>query len=51
MDDHVVQSVYQMLMSQDFVDWYEDKFMDYVSGEEDCATTDDIMQDLKKMLY
>lgn len=49
-DDEIVELVYEMLTKQRFVDWYEGKFVDHIGGEEDCASKQEILSDLKKLL-
>ena len=40
--DALALKVFDMLTSQSFVNWYENEFMDFVTGEEDCPTEEDI---------
>jgi len=49
--DIIIQKVYDMLMSQTFVDWCESDFMDYVEGEEECKTKKEIKEDIERMLH
>jgi uncharacterized membrane protein len=42
--------VYDILMSQEFVDWYENTFMDHVTGEEKCKTREEILADIEQLI-
>jgi hypothetical protein len=44
------ERVYAMLMTQAFYDWHESKFDDHVKQEEHCASKEEIIEDLNKML-
>jgi hypothetical protein len=48
--EKIAQSVYDMLMSQDFANWYENHFMDHVYGEEGCKTSDEIITDIIELI-
>lgn len=47
----VCEIIYNMLMSQRFVDWYEDDFTDHVEGEEDCKKIAEIYKDIEEYIY
>lgn len=40
------EKIYNALMSQKFVDWYTEAFEDHVTGEENCRTKEQIIQDI-----
>ena len=42
--------VLEMLQSGRFADWYENDFSDYVQGEDNSKSRDEILADIKKML-
>lgn len=43
------QAVYRMLMSQEFVDWYEKDFIEHVEGDGSTNPTH-ILNDIRSML-
>lgn len=47
---YTVQQIRQMLMGASFETWYEQDFMDHVTGEEDAKSDDQIEADLEQML-
>lgn len=49
-DPKIVDAVYKMLTTQKFADWYEDDFIDHISGEYECRNVEQIEADLDKML-
>ncbi|MGA1049829.1 MAG: hypothetical protein ACO3UU_17640 [Minisyncoccia bacterium] len=48
--EKIAQSVYDMLMSQDFAVWYENHFMDHVYGELGAKSRKEICEDIAKLL-
>ena len=48
--ESVVDNVHDMLTSQSFAKWYEGTFMDYVEGEEDCKSEEEIKEDIKRFI-
>ena len=45
-----VENVYNMLMSQSFADWYDNRFMAHVMGEEEADSKEEIFKSLKDLL-
>ncbi|MDD5649665.1 MAG: hypothetical protein PHF86_04495 [Candidatus Nanoarchaeia archaeon] len=39
-----------MLSGHEFEKWYEKDFMDYISGEENAKTEEQILEDIKQLL-
>lgn len=50
MNDQQVEKVFKMLMSAKFVYWYENEFLEFVEGQENAKTKEEILKDLKRML-
>lgn len=48
--ENVVESAFNMLMSQNFADWYTEQFIPFVEGDEAAPTKTEIMQYLEKRL-
>lgn len=48
--DYVIKAVYDMLMSQTFHNWHESDFKDYVEGEYNSKGTNEIYNDIYKLL-
>ena len=44
------EKVYEMLMSQSFVEWQGFVFMGYVEGEDGAPTKEEILEDIEYML-
>ena len=45
-----ISSLFDLLTSQSFSEWYEGDFMDFVEGEEACKTKEQIVEDLINFL-
>lgn len=43
------QKIYDTLMSQRFVDWYEEQFTDHVTGEPTARSYFEIVHDIKRI--
>ena len=44
------EKVFEMLMSAKFAYWYENEFLDFVEGEENALSKEQILADIKQML-
>lgn len=44
------ENVYNMLMSQSFRDWYDNRFMAHAMGEEEAPSKEEILKSLKALL-
>ena len=44
------EKVYDMLMSESFVQWYGFVFMGHVEGEDGAPTKEEILEDIKIMV-
>lgn len=47
--DHAMELVRSTLTSQIFVDWYQSKFEDWITGQPDAPTTEEISDDIKRL--
>lgn len=43
------KKIYNILMSQEFVDWYEGEFMDHVTGETQCLSREEILEGINNI--
>lgn len=50
MDKETINKIYDMLSSQRFFDWYGSTFEDHITGEEDAKSTEEIKDDIRRML-
>jgi len=46
----VLNSVYHMLMSQSFVDFYEGDFLDHVEGQQESMMKKDVLRELEILI-
>lgn len=46
----IESKVYNMISSQDFEDWFKDKFMDHITGEKEIPR-EEILEDIKLFLH
>jgi hypothetical protein len=46
----IAHAVLEMISKQTFKDWYEQSFEDYICGEEDALTKQQIINDLEWFL-
>lgn len=50
-EDNKVQSIFDTLTTQRFYDWYMGKFDDWISGEENAPTKEEILKDIKQLFH
>ena len=43
--------VYDVLMSQTFVDWYEGDFANYLHGDEGCKEQEEIIEQIAQLFH
>ena len=46
-NEQAAKNLYNIIMGQEFCDWYEGDFQDHVIGEVNCKSRDEVIQDLK----
>lgn len=49
-DERVTAIMFEVCMGQKFADWYEEKFIPYISGEDGCLDKGDCMNELLKIV-
>jgi hypothetical protein len=42
--------ILSMIQSNEFADWYDIDFMDYIRGEAHAKSRDEVLKDIKEML-
>lgn len=43
----MAEQIYQLLFSQDFADWYEEKFIPHIENGEDAPSKEEIIKWIK----
>lgn len=49
--EKILNAVYMMLMSQSFVDFYENEFNDHVLGEPESMNKEDVIRNLDYLVH
>jgi hypothetical protein len=50
MTNDILKKVLRVLETQGFSNWYNNEFEDYISGEDDAKTQEEILDDLAKLM-
>ena len=50
MTNDILKKVLRVLETQGFSNWYNNEFEDYISGEDDAKTQEEILDDLANLM-
>lgn len=48
--DSVEKAVYDMLMSQDFIDWFDGDFLAHLEGHDDAKSKEEMLEAIRGFL-
>ena len=48
--EQIAEILFNVISTQPFVSWYQSKFEDFVTGEEDAPSKDQLLLDLQKLI-
>jgi hypothetical protein len=49
-NEQIAEILFNVISTQPFVSWYQSKFEDFVTGEEDAPSKDQLLLDLQKLI-